>query len=140
MLNYNNKYNLNFGIKFKLSPETIRAAETSTGLTYEEMTRLPLSETTKLIEPKPIKKVFQTKVVKELLRITLDNGEYFECTPDHRLMLRDGKYIEAQHIGQGTSLMPLYRKYSKSGLIGYRLVYQPEENKWHYEHRNFCIF
>ena len=46
----NNKYNQNFGIKFKLSPETIKAVEKSTGLTYHEMTRLPLSETAKLME------------------------------------------------------------------------------------------
>ena len=46
----NNKYNQNFGIKFKLSPETIKASAASTGLTYEEMTRLPLTETVKLIE------------------------------------------------------------------------------------------
>ena len=39
-----------FGIKFRLSEEAIKAAEESTGLTYEEMTRLPLSETSKLMK------------------------------------------------------------------------------------------
>ena len=39
-----------FGMKFKLAPETIKAVETSTGLTYQEMTRLPLSESAKLMK------------------------------------------------------------------------------------------
>ena len=69
-----------------------------------------VNETTKLIEPKPIKKVFQTKVVKELLRITLDNGEYFECTPDHRLMLLNGSYMEAQYVEENTA----FRSFNKT--------------------------
>ena len=39
-----------FGIKFKLSEGAIKAAEESTGLTYEEMTRLPLDECSKLMK------------------------------------------------------------------------------------------
>ena len=39
-----------FGIKFRLSEEAIKAAEQSTGLTYEQMTRLPLKESTKLMK------------------------------------------------------------------------------------------
>jgi len=46
----NDKYNQNFGIKFKLSTKTIKAIESSTGLTYEEMTSLPIHETTKLMK------------------------------------------------------------------------------------------
>ena len=45
-----NNYNQNFGFKFELSPEAIKAAEASTGLTYHEMTRLPLDEAAKLME------------------------------------------------------------------------------------------
>lgn len=37
-------------MNFKLSKEAIKAAEQSTGLTYEEMTRLPLSESAKLMK------------------------------------------------------------------------------------------
>ena len=43
------QYNNTFGNTFKLSKETIKTIETSTGLTYEEMTRLPFSETRKLM-------------------------------------------------------------------------------------------
>lgn len=46
----NNQYNQSFGVNFKLSKETIRTVETSTGLTYEEMKRLSLAEAAKLME------------------------------------------------------------------------------------------
>lgn len=38
-----------FGNRFKLSTETIKAAEKSTGLTYSEMTNSSLDECTKLM-------------------------------------------------------------------------------------------
>ena len=59
-------------------------------------------------------------------------------TPEHRFMLRDGSYIEAQHLLSNDSLMPLYTKISTKGLKGYRLFYQPMTDKWHYEHRKFA--
>ncbi len=44
----------------------------------------------------------------ELLELTLDNGEKIRCTPDHRFMLRDGTYQEAQYLTPDDSLMPGY--------------------------------
>ena len=35
--------------------------------------------------------------------------------------------------------MPLYTKVSEKGLHGYRMYYEPMEDKWHYEHRQFCF-
>ena len=58
-----------------------------------------INEKTHKIEPKPIKKVFQTKITKELLEITLDSGDVIRCTPEHRFMLRDGSYCEAKDLG-----------------------------------------
>ena len=89
------------------------------------------------IEPKLITNVFYTKTVDTLVVVTLDNGEIIQCTPDHKFMLRDGTYIEAQYLTSEMSLMPLYRKVSNAGLRGYRLYYEPCENCWHYEHRQF---
>ncbi|TCT19249.1 DNA gyrase subunit A [Thiobaca trueperi] len=34
----------------------------------------------------------------ELLELTLDTGDVVRCTPDHRFMLRDGTYKEAQDL------------------------------------------
>lgn len=48
-----------------------------------------------------------------MVRITLDNGQTVTATPDHKFMLRDGTYCEAQHLHTGESLMPLYRRNHK---------------------------
>lgn len=40
----------------------------------------------------------------ELLELTLDTGEVVCCTPDHRFMLRDGSYKEAQDLTPDDSL------------------------------------
>ena len=99
-----------------------------------------INESTLKIEPKKIRKVFQTKLVTDLLEVELDNGEIIHCTPEHRFMVRDGHYEEIQNLSVGDSLMPLYIKLSEEGLIGYRLYYEPMEDKWHYEHRQFCDY
>ncbi len=46
----NNQHKQSFGFEFNLRPETIKAFEESTKLTYEEMTRLPLDESAKLMK------------------------------------------------------------------------------------------
>ncbi len=45
-----------------------------------------------------------------VIRVTLDDGEAITCTPDHLFMTRDGKYVEANSLQTGSSLMPLYRQ------------------------------
>ena len=92
---------------------------------------------TNQIEPKPIKKAWMTIKNARLVEVELDNGEIIRCTPNHRFMLRDGSYIEAENLRPGQPLMPLYRKIGKVGLAGYRLYYSPLEEVWHYEHRQF---
>ena len=42
----------------------------------------------------------------EIMELELDNGETIRCTPDHRFMLRDGSYKQAQDLAQDDSLMP----------------------------------
>lgn len=63
-----------------------------------------INEITKQIEPKPIKKVFKTKYVNELTKVTLDNDEVIYCTPNHKFMLNDCTYEEIQNIQVGTLL------------------------------------
>lgn len=99
------------------------------------------NEKTKRIEPKLIEKAWCTLRDASLVEVTLDNGEKLRCTPNHKFMLRDSTYCEAQNLKTGDSLMPLYRKYlteAQSPLYEYRLYYEPMEDKWHYEHRRFC--
>lgn len=96
------------------------------------------NEKTKIIEPKLIKNVWQTGYRKDLYKITLDNGESIISTSDHPFMIRDGNYVTANKLTTGQSLMPLYTKVQNTGsLKGYRMYYEPMENKWHYEHQQF---
>jgi hypothetical protein len=72
----------------------------------------------------------------KLVRVSLDNGEYIDCTPDHNFLTRDGLWIEAQNLKPNQSLMPLYRKnevfYGKSD---YEKVYNPGLNSWEWTHK-----
>lgn len=92
----------------------------------------------KNIEAKPIENAFQSGISNSLVKITLDNGQEIRCTPEHRIMLRNGSYIQAQQLIPGDSVMPLYQKIADKGLSGYRLIFDPFRNKWHFEHRLFA--
>lgn len=50
--------------------------------------------------------VWVSKKNAELVKVTLDDDSSFRCTPDHRIMLRSGQYVQAQDLIPGTSLMP----------------------------------
>ena len=87
------------------------------------------------------KEVKLTRRNAQLLKVTLDNGESFECTPDHKIMMRDGSYIEAQNLKENDSLMPLYRRgevlYKNSK---YEQLYNPKTNSWEWTHRVILNF
>jgi DNA gyrase subunit B len=63
----------------------------------------------------PISNPRMTRKNAEVIRVTMDNWEEIVCTPDHLFMLRDGTYRKAEELTRDTSLMPLYRQYSKLG-------------------------
>ena len=79
-----------------------------------------------------------TKHNAHVVKVTLDSGAEIVATPDHRFMLRDGSYKEAQHLRNGESLMPLYRKLSNIGghvtISGYEMVYDSVEYYWRFTH------
>ncbi|WP_253282367.1 Hint domain-containing protein, partial [Arcanobacterium phocae] len=66
-----------------------------------------------------------------LVKVTLDNGEEINCTPDHLFMLRDGSYLEASRLQPDTSLMPFYSKTDKEG---YTLIQQNYSGRWQKAH------
>ncbi len=66
-----------------------------------------------------------------LLEITLDNGKSIHCTPDHEMVLRDGRLRQAHELRPGDSLMPLYRHLVR----GYEAVYQPINGHLYPTHR-----
>ena len=53
----------------------------------------------------------------ELVKVILDSGAEIRCTPDHKFMLRDGSFVEAENLKESESLMPLYRETDKDGYI-----------------------
>ncbi|MBI2129320.1 DNA gyrase subunit A [Candidatus Woesearchaeota archaeon] len=58
-----------------------------------------------------------TKKNQKIIKIILDNDEEIKCTLDHKFMLRDGSYKEAQHLKSGDSLMSLYlNSYAELGI------------------------
>jgi len=75
----------------------------------------------------------------KLIKVTLDNGEELRTTPDHRFMLRDGSYCEAQDLKNGQALMPFYTKLSskedRDKIDGYEKIYNPKTSKYEYTHR-----
>src|SRR3989344_3447746 len=77
-----------------------------------------------------------TKKNTEVIKIVLDNNEEIICTPNHKFMLRDGKYKEAKDLTKEDSLMPLNRKLSKIGgritIDGYEMVW--DNYKWIFTH------
>src|SRR5205807_6528960 len=44
-----------------------------------------------------------------VVKVTLESGAEIVCTPDHRFMLRDGTYREAQQLKPKDQLMPFSR-------------------------------
>lgn len=66
----------------------------------------------------------------KLIKVTLDNGKELRTTPDHKFMLRDGSYIEAQNLIEGQALMPLYKKEDQV----YEQIYNPKTNRYKYTH------
>jgi DNA gyrase subunit B len=85
-----------------------------------------------------IKNPRKTKNNAEVIKVILDNGEEIICTPDHKFMLRDGSYKEAQNLTSQNSLMPFRRQLSRLGkritIKGYELVYNPKEKRWIFTH------
>lgn len=49
-------------------------------------------------------KVIETKRVTELMEIELENGSIIKCTPEHKFMLKDGTYKEAQYLTEEDDL------------------------------------
>ncbi len=74
----------------------------------------------------------------EIIKVILDNGEEIRCTLNHKFMLKDGSYKEAQNLQSGDSLMPAYFKLSTkkedANAVGYSMIFQPKLNTWDFVH------
>jgi ribonucleotide reductase alpha subunit len=63
-------------------------------------------------------RVFKSDSGRSLVRVWFDNDEYLDCTPDHRLMLKDGSYREAGELRLGDRLKAFSKKIQQSGNPG----------------------
>lgn len=52
----------------------------------------------------------------ETIRVILDDGHEFVCTPDHRILMRDGQWKEAGKLTESDELMPFYRIQARQDL------------------------
>ncbi len=75
----------------------------------------------------------------ELVEVTLDNGEKIRCTPDHKFMLRDGSYQEAQYLGDTSFLMPLKDNPIKVSSINILVETEDTYTLTIEKHHNFAV-
>jgi DNA gyrase subunit A len=80
-----------------------------------------------------------TKKDAALMKVILDNGEEIRCTLNHKFMLKNGSYKEAEFLTIGESLMPLYmrnatKEDAKEELTHQLLIKQPQTGMWEFVH------
>ena len=67
-----------------------------------------------------------SKGVKKVVKITFDNDETLVCTPDHRIMMRNGNYKQASNLQFGDSVCAfhkrLYNKYLQLSATGTKTI------------------
>ena len=67
--------------------------------------------------------------VKDVYKITLDNGEFVVATPNHKFMLRNKNWKSIDSgLKVGDSLMPLYRDSVKCGNGYYESIKHPQKD------------
>lgn len=92
-----------------------------------------------------VKSVNLTRKNATLLKVTFDNGGFLRGTPDHKILLQDGHYVELQDLKEGDSIRSLYLNYTsklgskeKSNYISFRLNNKKTHNGREFLHRYFA--
>ncbi len=77
----------------------------------------------------------------KVMKITLDNEKEIICTPDHKLVHRTNKFVRADKLNVGDSLMPFYNKkeiYYKN--YDYEKIFDNKTQKWIWTHKAVANF
>lgn len=82
------------------------------------------------VVPTLAKNIRKIKETNKLVKITLDNGKVIKCTLDHKFMLPDLSYEEAQNLKVGQSLMPIYTKIENK----HEMYFDRNSGKYKYTH------
>lgn len=81
----------------------------------------------------------KTRENDKILKITVDDGTFYEMSCDHEVMLRDGSKKRADQLSIGESLMPLYTRFSShekgDSIKGYEMIYDPSADSEDFVHR-----
>lgn len=74
---------------------------------------------------------------KKTYKIFLDDGNYLICTPDHKILMKNGEWKEAQDISEGDSLTAFYRIPAQQNLTKVKVQQFPRiytnKNGWIHE-------
>ena len=92
----------------------------------EEIFVYACTESGKVIAAKATAK--KTRTNAKLVKVILDNDTEIRCTPDHKFMLRDGSFLEAENLKAGESLMPFYRETKENGFVEVKQNYLTAHN------------
>jgi len=88
------------------------------------------------VEITEVKNPRLTRKNEKIMEATLDNGEKIKCTLDHRFMMRDGSYKQAQDLKPGNSLMPAYFNIRRiRSHYNYLAVLQPFTGHYEFIHK-----
>lgn len=82
------------------------------------------------VVPSLARNIRKIKETNKLVKITLDNGKVIKCTLDHKFMLPDLSYEEAQNLKVGQSLMPIYTKIEDK----HEMYFDRNSGKYKYTH------
>ncbi len=76
----------------------------------------------------------------EIMRITLDNGQTVDCTPDHKFPVWNKGLVQAKDLQENDSLIPLYRR--QHGITPgakknkeYEQIWLNDKKEWSFTHR-----
>ena len=61
----------------------------------------------------------------QTIKVYLDNGTFLECTEDHKILKRDGNWIEAGKLNPLDELMPFYRLKANQDLTKSKIAQFP---------------
>ena len=89
----------------KLEEMRRRGEELPLAFSFDRENRLPVL--------RPIKNAWVAGTAKKLVVVTTERGITLRCTPEHRFLLRNGSYVEAQHLSAGDSLRKISRGINK---------------------------
>lgn len=104
---------------------------------------LPMAFAFDLVSGQPvlrqINRAWMTKRVKSLATVTTDKGLSFTCTPDHKFLTYDGRYVPASELTAGTRLRKINRHVYADGRA--KLILPGKSNaawqhRWMWEQAN----